>query len=210
MEKKNKTIKILIILGIICVVCGFILMFISGVKKDQKEMNDRMDIILKSYKNFEKNIDKFNKMRDELHTEFLDKVYYETLATKDTEYKNKIKNYEELVSKISLSTKDNLRKYCVDDIYYSSSDVNSKCASYKLGYEEMVNSFVDDVNRYNSNLTQYNNWLDSNGKKDSLHLDLYHTKKKYIDYNKDGEYSGRDSNIQETEKNTETNQETKE
>lgn len=197
--KKNKTIKILIILGITLVVWGFIIMFIGSVKKDQKEMNERMDSIIKAYSKFEKKMDEFNEMRDSLHKEFLDKVYYETLVSQDTGYKNKLKEYEELVSKISLSTKDNLRKYCVDDIYYSSSDVNNKCASFKLGYEEMVNSFVDDVNRYNSNLVQYNNWLDNNGKKDSIHLEAYETKKKYIDYNKDGEYSGKEADDTTTE-----------
>lgn len=193
MKNKGKIIKILSIVGVTCIVWGFITMFIGSVKKDQKEMNSRMDVILKSYNKFEKRIEEFNKMRDTLHTDFLDKVYYETLATQDTGFKNKLKEYEELVSDISLSTKNNLRKYCVDDIYYSSSDVNNKCATYKLAYEEMVNSFVDDVSVYNNNLTQYNNWLDSNGKKDSIHLESYETKKKYIDYNKDGDYSGKNN-----------------
>ncbi len=191
-EKKSKKIKILVLIGITCVIWGFITMFISSVKKDQKEMNSRMDTIVKSYNNFSKKMEEFNTMRDQLHTEFLDKVYYDTLETQDAEFKNKLKSYEELVSKISLSTKNNLRKYCTDDIYYSSSDVNSKCAAYKQGYEEMVNYFVDDINSYNNNLQQYNAWLDSENKQDSIHLENYETKKKYIDYNKDGQYSGRE------------------
>ena len=192
MEKKNKKVKILILIGITCVIWGFVIMFISSVKKDQKAMNARMDTIVNSYENFSKKISEFNTMRDTLHTEFLDKVYYETLESKDAEFKNKLKKYEELVSNISVSTKDNLREYCKDDIYYASSDVNSKCAAFKQGYEEMVNSFVDDVNSYNNNLTQYNAWLDSEGKTESIKLEGYQTKKKYIDYNKDGVYSGRE------------------
>ena len=197
-EKKNKKMKILILIGITCVIWGFVIMFISSVKKDQKEMNSRMDTILKSYDGFRKKIEEFNTMRDTLHTEFLDKVYYETLESNDSEFKNKLKTYEELVSSISVSTKDNLREYCKDDIYYASSDVNSKCAAFKQGYEEMVNSFVDDINSYNSNLTQYNSWLDSNGKTDSIKLETYQTKKTYIDYNKDGTYSGRDETTKES------------
>lgn len=193
MNKKNKMIKILIIVGITCIVWGLIVMFISGVKKDQKEMNKRMESITKSYASFTKKIEEFNKTRDALHTEFLDKVYYETLATQDTGFKNKLKDYEEMVSNISLSTKDNLRKYCVDDVYYSSAEVNNQCASFKSGYEEMVNTFVDDINRYNSNLAQYNKWLDDNGLTTSIHLEPYQTKKKYIDYNNDGEYAGKEA-----------------
>ena len=191
-KKKNKKLKILILIGVIAIIWGFVIMFISSVKKDQKEMNARMDMILKSYDEFSKRITEFNTMRDTLHTEFLDKVYYETLEKNDIEYKNKLKKYEELVSNISVSTKDNLRKYCTDNIYYASSDVNNKCASFKQGYEEMVNSFIEDINTYNNNLTQYNSWLDSEGKTDSMKLEGYQTKKNYIDYNEDGTYSGKE------------------
>ena len=204
---KNKKVKILVLIGITCIVWGLILMFVSSVKKDQKEMNARMDKIVNSYDKFSKKIEEFNTMRDSLHTEFLDKVYYEKLETQDTDFKNKLKIYEELVSSISLSTKNNLRKYCQDNIYYSSSDVNNKCAAYKQAYEEMVNSFVDDVNTYNSNIDQYNKYLDTQGVTNALRLEKYQTKKQYIDYNKDGTYSGR-SEDSSTEENTDTSKET--
>lgn len=206
-DLKNKKVKILVLIGITCIVWGLILMFVSSVKKDQKEMNARMDKIVNSYDKFSKKIEEFNTMRDSLHTEFLDKVYYEKLETQDTDFKNKLKTYEELVSSISLSTKNNLRKYCQDNIYYSSSDVNNKCAAYKQAYEEMVNSFVDDINTYNSNIDQYNKYLDTQGATNALRLEKYQTKKQYIDYNKDGTYSGR-SEDSSTEENTDTSKET--
>ena len=204
---KNKKVKILVLIGITCIIWGLILMFVSSVKKDQKEMNARMDKIVNSYDKFSKKIEEFNTMRDSLHTEFLDKVYYEKLETQDTDFKNKLKTYEELVSSISLSTKNNLRKYCQDNVYYSSSDVNNKCAAYKQAYEEMVNSFVDDINTYNSNIDQYNKYLDTQGATNALRLEKYQTKKQYIDYNKDGTYSGR-SEDSSTEENTDTSKET--
>ena len=206
-DLKNKKVKILVLIGITCIIWGLILMFVSSVKKDQKEMNARMDKIVNSYDKFSKKIEEFNTMRDSLHTEFLDKVYYEKLETQDTDFKNKLKTYEELVSSISLSTKNNLRKYCQDNIYYSSSDVNNKCAAYKQAYEEMVNSFVDDINTYNSNIEQYNKYLDTQGATNALRLEKYQTKKQYIDYNKDGTYSGR-SEDSSTEENTDTSKET--
>ena len=191
---KSKSIKAkaLVLMGITCIIWGFVVMFISSVKQDQKQMNERMETIKTSYSEFSKKIEEFNTLRDSLHTEFLDKVYYETLEANDVSYKNKLKEYEELVSNISVSTKNNLRQYCSDDIYYSESEVNSKCASFKQGYEEMVNLFVTDIDMYNSNLAEYNKWLDSEGKTDSIKLEAYQTKKKYIDYNNDGDYSGRE------------------
>ena len=135
---------------------------------------------------------KFDATRTSLHTEFLDKVYYETLEQNDTAYKNKLTDYETQVTTISRSTK-NLRNYCSEGVYYSKSDVNTDCNSFKMGYEEMVNLFVDDINTYNTNITSYNTWLDTNGKTNNLKLEKYTTKKTYIDYNNDGKYSGKES-----------------
>ena len=191
MKDKKKLSIILGVVGVALIIFGIILSFISNVKKDQKEMNSRMDTIVTEYSKFEKNIEEFNKTRKSLHEEFLDKVYYETLTQNDTAYKTKITDYETQVAKISQSTKT-IREYCKDGIYYSSSDVNNKCNSFKLGYEEMVNSFVDDINTYNKNITAYNKYLDDEGNTTSLKLETYQTKKTYIDYNNDGKYSGKE------------------
>ena len=190
MKDKKKLSIILGLVGIGLIIFGIILSFIFNVIKDQQEMNDRMNTIVTEYTKFEKNIDEINKTRKSLHEEFLDKVYYETLTQNDTAYKTKLTDYETQVAKISQSTKT-IREYCKDGIYYSSSDVNNKCNSFKLGYEEMVNSFVDDINIYNKNITAYNKYLDDNGNTASLKLETYKTKKTYIDYNNDGKYSGK-------------------
>lgn len=187
---KKKKIVILVVVGVTCIIWGLITLFISSVKKDQREMNARMDVIIKDYTKFNSNLEKYNLKRDEIHQDFLDTIYYEALGNNDTQYKNKLYEYEKIVTDISKSTKK-LRDYCKEGIYYSKSDVNSKCNSFKQGYEEMINTFVEDINLYNSNLNQYNDWLDSEGKTDSVKLDNYKTSKKYIDYNKDGKYAGK-------------------
>lgn len=187
---KKKKIVILVVIGVTCIIWGLITLFISSVKKDQKEMNARMDVIISRYTAFNSKLEEFSTKRDEIHQSFLDTIYYEALGNNDTEYKNKLYEYEQIVTDISKSTKK-LREYCKDGIYYSQSDVNSKCNSFKQGYEEMINTFVEDVNLYNSNLEQYNSWLDSEGKTDAVKLENYKTSKKYIDYNKDGTYAGK-------------------
>lgn len=187
---KNKKIVVLVVIGVTCIVWGLITLFISSVKKDQREMNARMDVIIDNYTKFNSNLEEFNSKRDEIHKEFLDTIYYETLGNNDTEYKNKLYEYEKIVTNISKNA-NKLRDYCKDGIYYSQSDVNSKCNSFKQGYEEMINTFVEDVNLYNSNLEQYNSWLESEEKTDSTKLENYKTSKKYIDYNKDGKYTGK-------------------
>ena len=50
-------------------------------------------------------------------------------------------------------------------------------------------------------------YLDTQGATNALRLEKYQTKKQYIDYNKDGTYSGR-SEDSSTEENTDTSKET--
>ena len=190
MSDKKKVI-VIFLLGMISLITGFILLFISNLKRDQKEMNDRISIIIKQYDKFSSELEKANTTRDELHNDFLDTIYYDTFEKNDTSYKNRLLEYEEAVTKISKDNKT-LKEYCNSNIYYSSSDANSKCSAFNLAYEQMVNSFVDDINKYNSNITKYNSWLDEQGNTVSLKLEKYKTKKTYIDFNKDGDYSGKE------------------
>ncbi len=187
----KKKITILILLGIISIVVGLIILFISNLKKDQQNMNDRISIIIKEYNSFSQDLNKVNKTRDTLHKDFLDKIYYDTFEKNDTSYKNRLLEYEEDVTDISKNNKK-LKEYCNSNIYYSSSDANSKCSAFNLAYEQMVNSFVDDINKYNSNISAYNSWLNEQGNTSSLKLEKYKTKKTYIDFNKDGNYSGKE------------------
>ena len=190
MSDKKKVI-VIFLLGMISLITVFILLFISNLKQDQKEMNNRISIIIKQYDKFSSELEKVNTTRDELHNDFLDTIYYDTFEKNDTSYKNRLLEYEEAVTKISKDNKT-LKEYCNSNIYYSSSDANSKCSAFNLAYEQMVHSFVDDINKYNSNITKYNSWLDEQGNTVSLKLEKYKTKKTYIDFNKDGDYSGKE------------------
>lgn len=194
----KKKLLILFLLGAVSIITGLILLFISNLKKDQKEMNDRINVIVKQYDEFSNEIEKVNATRDELHKDFLDTIYYDTFEKNDTSYKNRLLEYEEAITKISKDNKT-LKEYCNSNIYYSSSDANSKCSAFNLAYEQMVNSFVDDINKYNSNITKYNSWLDEQGNTTSLRLEKYATKKTYIDFNKDGDYSGKEE-VEDNEK----------
>lgn len=187
----KKTALILFLLGIVSLITGFILMFISSVKEDQEEMNKRAVEITTKYKKFKAELIKVNDERDLLHKEVLDTIYYESFEKNDTSYKNRLLTYEENITNLSKSYKK-MKEYCNSGIYYASSDANSKCVAFNLSYEQMINTFVDDISMYNSNIDKYNKWLDEQGTTTSLKLQKYETKKTYIDFNKDGEYSGKE------------------
>lgn len=187
----KKHILILVLLGILSIIVGFILMFITNIKEDQQQLNNNISKINKDYDSFKKDIEEVNKTRDELHKNILDTVYYESFESSENEYKRALYNYEKVVTDISKKY-TNLKGYCEIGIYYSSSDANSKCNAFNLGYEQLINTFVDDINMYNSNVKKYNSWLDEQQNTTSKKLEGYKTKKTYIDYNKDGEYSGKE------------------
>ena len=187
----KKHILILVLLGILSIVIGLTLMFITNIKEDQQQLNNNISKINKDYAGFKKDIEEVNKTRDELHKNILDTVYYESFESSENEYKKALYNYEKTVTDISKNYA-NLKGYCEVGIYYSSSDANSKCNVFNLGYEQLINTFVDDINMYNNNVKKYNNWLDEQQNTTSKKLEGYKTKKTYIDYNKDGEYSGKE------------------
>lgn len=190
MSNKKSTL-ILILLGILSIVLGFILMFISNIKKDQQEMNRRMTRIGSKYDSFKNKVEEINAVRDTLHKEFLDTIYYETFSENELKYRKSLYNYEKQVTDLSKSN-STLKEYCKSGIYYSSSDINNKCNAFNLAYEQLINTFVDDVNKYNGNIAQYNKWLKEQNKNESEKIENYETKKTYIDYNKDGQYSGKE------------------
>ena len=82
----KKKLLILFLLGAVSIITGLILLFISNLKKDQKEMNDRISVIIKQYDEFSSEIEKVNATREELHKDFLDTIYYDTFEKNDTSY----------------------------------------------------------------------------------------------------------------------------
>ena len=78
-----------------------------------------------------------------------------------------------------------LNKLC-DDVYYPDSNTNNKCSNYKVIYEQVVNYFVSDIANYNKNVKQCNKSITDNK------ISIYKTNKKYIDYNNDKKYDGKD------------------
>lgn len=204
-NKKTKKYIIFAIVGVIALILGIILIFISNIKRDQKELNSRIKKIDKEYAVFKTDLEAVSAKRDELHKEFIDTIYYETFQTNDTGYKNKLQEYEEMVNNVSKKNKT-LKEYCNAGIYYSQTETNNKCSAFNLGYEEMVNSFVEDVSSYNKNIENYNKWLDSKNDTTSIKLEKYKTNKTYIDFNKDGEYSGKGVSNDEKTKTKEKEQ----
>lgn len=184
MKKKTKVILIASIVIILLLIIG---LFIGSMQKDKKKTKEAMDIIIKDSEKFEKSIEVFNEKRDSVYTEIFVETYYDTIKEKHEQWNNILKDYEKTIDELEKNSK-NLKKYC-HGMYYSKPEVNQKCNDFASLYEEVNNTFIRDIEAYNKVIKEYNEYIKENN---GSPINTYHTKKKYIDYNNDKTYSGKE------------------
>lgn len=175
-------------IGLVLLISGCFSSFLISLQKDRSEVLRRMDDLDGEFETFSTNTSIFEEVRDELYNEVFGNVYYETMFDSDDSVKNKLSNYENLVDELVKNTKK-LDKLC-NNVYYPSSDINSKCENYKVIYEQVNNYFVTDIKVYNENVKKFNDYQKSINSAKSVKE--YNTKKKYIDYNGDKEFDGKE------------------
>lgn len=184
----KKIAIVLFVLGFLSIFSGLGVGFVSSLQEDRTATLARMEDVKLEYKNFSDSVDVFNDIRNSLYLSVFEEVYYDTMASTDASVKESFSNYEASVNGV-MKTVDNLSSLC-DSIYFPDNNVNIKCNGFGSVYEQIVNAFVSDVELYNNNILQYNDYQKENGA--TLSLDGYVTEKKYIDYNKDKKYEGKE------------------
>ena len=177
----------LLTVSIIMIIAGMVCTFVVSLKEDKELTYARMLVVSDEFDGFNANVTAFEKERDSLYNQYLGNIFYDTLRTDDQMLKEKINNYESVVDGI-VEQVNTMADLC-DDVYYPDSSVNSKCSDYKLIYEQVVNYFVNDINLYNNTIKTFN---EQHVSAESEKLVEYKTKKKYIDFNKDGEFDGKE------------------
>lgn len=184
----RKFAYVLMTFSFILIISGSVSSFLISLKDDKNRTYKRMADVNNIFEVFSTNVTAFENFRDELYNTVLNNTYYDTMYIDDSNIKNKLSNYENLVDELDKNTK-NLNKLC-DDVYYPDSAVNKKCSNYKSIYEQVINYFVSDINSYNDNVTKYNNYQASQGS--NLTIDKYLTTKKFIDYDNDDKFAGKE------------------
>ena len=175
-------------LGLVLLLSGGFSSFFIGLKNDHQEVLRRMDSVSLTFEGFSTNVTAFEEARDELYNDVLGNVYYETMFSTDQEVKQKIADYEKLVTEIDQQVKD-LDSLC-GKVYYPDAGANQQCENYKSIYEQVINYFISDLHTYNDNVQKYNEY------QKAIHgnqlVDEYKIKWKYIDYNQDGIFDGKE------------------
>ena len=165
----------------ILIVSGSVSTFVINLRDDQNATRQRMVVVGDKFEDFSANTSVFESFREDLYGGIFDNVYFDTLYSNDTNIKNKLSNYENLVDELKKNT-NSLDDLC-NDMYYPDGTINSKCNNYKSIYEQVVNYFVTDINKYN----EYQKSINSDKT-----LALYKTDKDYIDYNEDKIFDGKE------------------
>lgn len=190
------------LLGITFILSGIIFTVVKTYKEERQtkidEENQIIDEIMDIYEVFKKKTEEFSNKRDEVNSEISDYVaYYTGMITKYDSIIKTLESYETMVTEVE-DTAIYLKDHCLKNSY-SSIDANSKCTSYIMNYEKSVNSFVGDIEFFNSKIKEYNEWATKENselqteKYKSLESFVPKIYKEYIDINNDGTYLGRAS-----------------
>ena len=182
MKGKNK--KVLIITFVVIILIIPIVMILKNIKDDNDLLSKIMNEITTSSSVLEDNIKIYNQNRDKLVSS-LNGYYSDMLANDYDKYINILKDQENIIKAI-YSNVEALADNCGDRLF-SKKEVNNICNNFEDYYETVVNVYIDDETKVNELIKSYN-------KNTNKNLVEYHSDKitDYIDYNKDGEYLGRE------------------
>ncbi len=191
------------LIGITFILSG-IIFTLTRVYKDNKFQNAQEESIIADeikdiYEAFKIKVEEFSTKRDLINSDISEYVsYYTGIEENHDDMIEELKKYENLVAEVEDSAVY-LKSHCLNE-NYSDQDANNKCNAYIINYEKTVNSFVSDIEFFNSKIDEYNNWIiDENEELDDekkyKEVDRYKASKykEYIDINNDGFYLGRNS-----------------
>ena len=185
----TKQVKILFGLGVFLILLGITTNFTMGFKQDKKEVSKRMKVVNSTYEVFKQETQNFSQTRDNLYDNVFSELYFETLNLTINNCLIELQKYEQELDKVGL-TAEKMKENC-SNIYFPDSTTNTQCQTYALSYEEMVNYFINDIKQVNDNIEEYNKYNQENNT-GVAPIQKYNTTKKYIDFNNDKKYSGKE------------------
>ena len=179
----------IIILFLILVIMGVVVyFFIDSIKEDQAITSEKAKEISKAYEKFDSSINAFATLREEYYVS-RENTFLEEFSQSIDSWNDFANRYEKSITDVEKNSKV-LKENCT--VRFADVNVNSKCTTFKANYEAAMNYYITDAKNYNKTVKQYNNWVEQNGNKyGKLNKIKYVVYKKYIDFDKDGEYFGK-------------------
>lgn len=184
--KKKFIITTIIIILISLIIFG-IYTFINNFKEDKQLTQAKANEIVTEYNKFNESILTFAKERDNIYN-LRENTYLEEFAKNTEGWNNLMLTHEKNIENIEKNSKK-LKENCT--AIYADPNINSKCTIFKSTYEAAHNYYITDIKSYNKTVQEYNEWSSKTNNKplQKIKLTIYKT---YIDYDKDGEYFGKE------------------
>ena len=182
--KNTKKIKIVLIIITVLLIIGLIgygvFSVIDKSNNDRKERQKREREIVKNFESFKDAALSFGDESIEYRSWIKDDINENTIHS----YDGWILSLDTMNSAIEEmeKTAPMFKKNCINK-KYSNKDVQEKCDSFIETYEEIINTFVVDVEDFNTKI------VDLKEKTKNEDLKEYELKYKKIDLNKDNLYS---------------------
>lgn len=187
MKKSLTIIGVVVIIIVIIFICAWI--WVDGLKEDTAITKKKMDEVLDAYPKFNEEVDNFSKLRNQLY-ESKEDLYLETLRDNAASWNTFMENYKNSIMKVE-NTALILKKNCAEE--YGDVNVSSKCTTFKANYEAAHNYYISDVKMYNQMVDEYDEYNAEHGNGYAkVNNASYGPYDDYIDYDKDGEYFGKD------------------
>lgn len=174
-------------LGIVFFVVGLVMNTSIQQKKEQLLEEENGKIIVENYQKVKEQVEVFSQKRQEMYEEVLNEVYLEQVPRKRQEWEQIIKEYEQEIEKI-MTISNESKSVC--ETSYQEKDYNSKCDAITIVQEQVINSYVKDMEIYNEMIQQYNDMPQMiETEKEKPYQGIYQD---YVDLNQDNSYEGKD------------------
>ena len=172
---------VVLILAIALIVTGNSILVYNLMNEEKINVKKIGANIRKDYNVFKKDIESFNKAREEYDDKVASNLFFETIEEYD-DWIKVIDDYTKVINKIDEDSKY-LRENCVNKSY-ADEEIRNKCSAFVLAYEESINSYVKDVTGFNEQIDE----IVKNITEDKIKE--YNLSYEYIDLNFDGVTQG--------------------
>ena len=191
------------LLGVAFILSGVIFTFTKIYKENREKKIEEEKIVTDeigdAYKTFFEMENKLTESRDVLMKKFSSYItFYADMPKGYADIKEMIASYETIVTEIE-DASSFLAKKCVDK--YSVHEANDKCIAYYRNLEMTINTYIGDLEFFNSKIKEFNEWTAEENKSVLMNAIKYDTLEKfestkyteYVDLNKDGTYLGQNA-----------------
>lgn len=189
---KKKVIITIVTVIIISLIIFGVYKFISGFKKDKELTLEKANEIVEAYNKFNESVLTFVKERDNIYT-LRENTYLIDFSKNVNGWNKLMETHKANLENIEKNSKK-LKENCI--VTFANPNVNSKCTIFKSTYEAANNYYISDIKNYNKTVDEYNEWAEKNNKEKLNKIELT-VHKDYIDYDKDGEYFGKEEESNE-------------